>query len=140
MRALDRCLEGVTIPTLVHLCYGYPGTGTRQHEYVYPELLGLLMQSRISGFSLEFARSNFDPALLSGCGERLVVFGCVDPGNTPPEPLERVVARVRSALAYVEPSRLLLAPDCGLMTISRELALAKARLLVETAAELRRSV
>ncbi len=140
VRALDRCLEGVTIPTLVHLCYGYPGTGTRQHEYEYPELLGLLMQSRISGFSLEFARSNFDPALLSGCGERLVVFGCVDPGNTPPEPLERVVARVRSALAYVEPSRLLLAPDCGLMTISRELALAKARLLVETAAELRRSV
>ena len=24
-RALDRCLEGVTVPTIVHLCYGYPG-------------------------------------------------------------------------------------------------------------------
>ena len=139
-RALDRCLERVTIPTLVHLCYGYPGTGMRQHEYEYPELFGLLMQSRIGGFSLEFARSGFDPAILRGCGERLVVFGCVDPGDTPPEPLEKVVARARAALPYVDPSRLLLAPDCGLMTISRELALAKARLLVEAAAELRRSV
>jgi 5-methyltetrahydropteroyltriglutamate--homocysteine methyltransferase len=67
-----------------------------------------------------------------------VVFGCVDPGDTPPEPLEKVVARARAALDYVEPSRLLLAPDCGLMTIRRDLALAKARLLVETASELRR--
>ncbi|HWH79086.1 MAG TPA: hypothetical protein VNT76_17005, partial [Candidatus Binatus sp.] len=24
-KALDRCLEGITIPTVVHLCYGYPG-------------------------------------------------------------------------------------------------------------------
>jgi len=23
-RALDRCLQGVTVPTVVHLCYGYP--------------------------------------------------------------------------------------------------------------------
>jgi 5-methyltetrahydropteroyltriglutamate--homocysteine methyltransferase len=24
-RALDRCLEGIQTPTIVHLCYGYPG-------------------------------------------------------------------------------------------------------------------
>jgi 5-methyltetrahydropteroyltriglutamate--homocysteine methyltransferase len=139
-RALDRCLEGVTMPTIVHLCYGYPGGGKRQHEYEYPELLRLLMQTRIAGLSLEFARSGFDPALLAGCRDRLVVFGCVDPGDTPPEPLDKVVARVRAALDYVEPSRLLLAPDCGLMTIDRDLALAKARLLVDTARELRRRI
>ena len=43
------------------------------------------------------------------------------------------------ALKYIEPKNLLLAPDCGLMTISRELANAKARLLVDAARELRRS-
>ena len=139
-RALDRCLEGVEMPTIVHLCYGYPGGGARQHEYEYPELLALLMKSRIGGFSLEFARSNYDPALLKLCDDRLVVFGCVDPGDAPPEPLEKVVARVRAALDYVEPSRLLLAPDCGLMTISRDLALAKARLLVQAASELRQNL
>lgn len=140
VRALDRCLEGVTMPTIVHLCYGYPGAGKRQHEYEYPELLALLMKSRVGGFSVEFARSGFDPAVLDICKDRLVVFGCVDPGDTPPEPLEKVVARVRAALDHVEPERLLLAPDCGLMTIDRELALEKARLLVQTASELRRKL
>ncbi len=136
-RALDRCLEGITIPTVVHLCYGYPGVGSRQYEYEYPQLIELLMQTQIGGFSVEFARSNYDPAILSKCEGRLVMFGCVDPGDSPPEPVERVADRVREALKYVDSDRMLLAPDCGLMTISRELAQAKARLLVETARAVR---
>ena len=55
-------------------------------------------------------------------------------------PLSTVVDRCRAALKYVEPTNLLLAPDCGLMTIGRKLARAKARFLVEVAKELRRSL
>ena len=138
--ALDRCLDGVRVPTIVHLCYGYPGVGERQHEYQYPELLEQLMKTRIGGFALEFARSNYDPALLSLCPGRLVMFGCVDPGDSPLPPLPAVVERCRAALKYVEPSNLLLAPDCGLMTVGRELATAKARFLVELARDLRRDL
>jgi 5-methyltetrahydropteroyltriglutamate--homocysteine methyltransferase len=137
-RALDRCLEGIHTPTLVHLCYGYPGGGERQHEYAYPELLEALMKTRISGFAVEFARSGYDPAVLDICKGRLVMFGCVDPGESPVPPVAEVVERARGALKYVERDKLLLAPDCGLMTISRELAFAKARLLVEAAKDLRR--
>jgi 5-methyltetrahydropteroyltriglutamate--homocysteine methyltransferase len=136
-RALDRCLEGVTVPTVVHLCYGYPSADARQHQFEYPELLEMLMETRIGGFSLEFARSGYDPSLLSICQGRLIVFGCVDPSDTPPEPVEVVTERVRSALRYVDPARLLLAPDCGLMAASRENARGKARLLVETAGRAR---
>jgi 5-methyltetrahydropteroyltriglutamate--homocysteine methyltransferase len=110
-RALDRCLEGLTVPTIVHLCYGYPGGEALQHEYGYPELLHLLMESRIGGFSLEFARSRFDAKILHICSGRLVMFGCIDPGDAPPEPVEAVNRRVRKALDYVEPAHLLLAPD-----------------------------
>jgi 5-methyltetrahydropteroyltriglutamate--homocysteine methyltransferase len=138
--ALDRCLEGIATPTIVHLCYGYPGTGDPQHEYEYPELLAQLMETRIGGFSVEFARSGYDPALLEGCRGRLVMFGCVDPGDTPPEPLGLVVERIRGALRHVEPDHLLIAPDCGLVTISRELARAKAALLVAAAGEARRTL
>jgi methionine synthase II (cobalamin-independent) len=46
---------------------------------------------------------------------------------------------VQAALNYVDPDRLLLAPDCGLMTISRELAYAKARLLAATARAVRQT-
>ncbi|HWO42536.1 MAG TPA: 5-methyltetrahydropteroyltriglutamate--homocysteine methyltransferase [Candidatus Eisenbacteria bacterium] len=139
-RALDRCLEGIAIPTIVHLCYGYPGGGGRQHQYEYPELLHELMTTRIAGFGLEFARSAYDPSILEICKDRLIMFGCVDPGDTPVPPLVSVIERVQAALRYIEPSKLLLAPDCGLMTINRDLAEAKARLLVEAARHLRRSV
>ena len=53
-------------------------------------------------------------------------------------PVSKVVERVRVALKYIEPNNLWVAPDCGLMTISRELANAKAKLLVEVAKECRR--
>jgi len=139
-RALDRCLEGIRVPTIVHLCYGYPGGASQQHEYEYPELLEQLMKTRIGGFAVEFARSNYDPALLGLCRGRLVMFGCVDPGDSPLPPLSQVVERCRAALKYVEPANLLLAPDCGLMTIGREPARAKARFLVEIAQQLRRSL
>ena len=60
--ALDRCLEGITVPVIVHLCYGYPGGASLQHHYTYPELLDRLMQTRIAGFTVEFGRSDYDPA------------------------------------------------------------------------------
>jgi 5-methyltetrahydropteroyltriglutamate--homocysteine methyltransferase len=138
--ALDRCLEGIHTPTIVHLCYGYPGGLSQQHQYEYPELLAELMKTQIGGFAVEFARSNYDPAVLKICKGRLIMFGCVDPSDTPVPPVATVVERVRGALKYIEPQHLLLAPDCGLMTISRELANAKARLLVEVAQELRKTL
>jgi 5-methyltetrahydropteroyltriglutamate--homocysteine methyltransferase len=139
-QALDRCLEGVTVPTIVHLCYGYPGGQGLQHEFEYPELLKLLLKTRIGGFAVEFGRSNYDPAVLAVCKDRLVMFGCVDPGDAPVPPVGAVVGRVRGALKYLDAAKVWLAPDCGLMTTSRENARAKARLLAEVAQEIRRSL
>ncbi len=139
-RALDRCLEGITVPTVVHLCYGYPGGAGQQHEYEYPELLEELMKTRIGGFGVEFARSNYDPAVLSVTKGRIVMFGCIDPSDTPVPPLKQVIERARTAMKYIDPPNLWLAPDCGLMTIGRELANAKAKLLVDAAKELRKNL
>ena len=137
-RALDRCLEGVEVPTFVHLCFGYPGGLALQHQFAYPELLAALLETRIGGFTVEFARSDFDPAVLKACRDRLVMFGCIDPGNTPAPAVDAVKRRVRQALAHLDPHRLLLAPDCGLMTISRTLAREKLQVMVAAAAQLRR--
>ncbi|MEA2990486.1 MAG: 5-methyltetrahydropteroyltriglutamate--homocysteine methyltransferase [Alphaproteobacteria bacterium] len=136
-RALDRCLEGVTVPTIVHLCYGYPGGAALQHHYTYPELLDRLMQTKIAGFTVEFARSTYDPAILRPYRDRLILFGCIDPGNTPAPPLDAVKRRVAQALEHLDPTRVLLAPDCGLMTISRPLAREKLQVMVAAAKALR---
>jgi 5-methyltetrahydropteroyltriglutamate--homocysteine methyltransferase len=136
-RALDRCLQGVTVPTVVHLCYGYPGGAELQHQYTYPELLDRLMQTRIAGFTVEFARSDYDPAILKPYRDKLFVFGCVDPGNTPVPSLDSVKRKIARALEHLDPTRVLLAPDCGLMTISRTLARDKLKVMVEAARALR---
>ena len=89
---------------------------------------------------MEFARSNYDSSVLRGWGDRLLMLGCVDPGDSPLETVDEVVRRVRAALEHVEPARMILAPDCGLMTVSRELARAKAGLLVDIAHQIRGSL
>jgi 5-methyltetrahydropteroyltriglutamate--homocysteine methyltransferase len=139
-KALDRCLDGVRVPTIVHLCYGYPGGAGLQHHYTYPELLDRLMQTRIAGFTVEFARSNYDPAILKPYRDRLIMFGCVDPGNSPAPTVDAVKRRVAQALEHLDPERLVLAPDCGLMTISRSLAREKLAVMVAAAKALRKEL
>jgi 5-methyltetrahydropteroyltriglutamate--homocysteine methyltransferase len=136
-KALDRCLDGITVPTIVHLCYGYPGGGSLQHQYRYEDLLPQLMATRIGGFTVEFGRSAFDPQVLKLCGDRIVMFGCVDPGDSPVPAVEAVERRVGEALQWLDPKQVWLAPDCGLMTIGRDLAHAKLKVMVEAAKRLR---
>lgn len=139
LKALDRALQGITIPTVVHLCYGYPdtGRGKQQYEYRYEVLLPMLMETRIGGFTVEFGRSDFDPAILKLCGDRIVMFGCIDPGDTPVPLRASVEKRIAEALEYVDPAKLMLSPDCGLMMAGRDGARAKLAVMVEAARDLR---
>jgi 5-methyltetrahydropteroyltriglutamate--homocysteine methyltransferase len=139
--ALDRCLRGIVVPTFVHLCYGYGGSlDTRQYHYEYPELFGMLRQTAISGLSVEFARSGYDSSILAACDGKAVMFGCVDPGDEELPQTNEVVESVRRVLSYVPADRLLIAPDCGMMTVSRQAAQSKASLLARVASEVRDSL
>ena len=71
----------------------------------YPELLSELMKTKIGGFGVEFTRSNFDPAVLAVAKGRIIMFGCVDPSDTPVPSVASVVERVRTALKYIEPEK-----------------------------------
>ncbi len=139
-KALDRCLEGIEVPTLVHLCYGYPGTGVPQHEYEYSGVLPELMKTRISGFTVEFGRSSYDPAVLAACGDRIVVFGCIDPGDRPAPTVDSVKRRIAGVLQYLSPHQVWLSPDCGLMTIDKALATRKLAVMIEAAKALREEI
>ncbi len=139
-KALDRCLDGITVPTVVHLCYGYPGGGGLQHQYRYEGILPSLTQTRIGGFHVEFGRSAFNPEVLRNCADRIVMFGCVDPGDSPVPTVDAVERRIGEALEVVDPQQVWLAPDCGLMTISRELARQKLAVMVAAAKRLRATI
>ena len=46
---------------------------------------------------------------------------------------DTVAARIRRALPYVAPERIIVAPDCGMKYLPRDVAFAKLRAMVEGA-------
>src|SRR5581483_3386521 len=122
---LDRCLEGVTARTAVHICYGYGSAAVLAWKAQnadwsqYRRLLPLLRQSRVQQLSLEFAASGVDPAVLAEAGDKEILYGCVDVSAAPPDPPEVIADRIRAALRYVPPERLLPCTDCGMAPIPR---------------------
>ncbi|MGH7353084.1 MAG: hypothetical protein ACRELS_00705 [Candidatus Rokuibacteriota bacterium] len=67
--------------------------------------------------------------MLAALPSKTIVLGVLDLGDTVVETPEVVAARVRTALQHVPAARLILAPDCGMKHLPRELALAKLRAL-----------
>jgi 5-methyltetrahydropteroyltriglutamate--homocysteine methyltransferase len=51
-----------------------------------------------------------------------------------------VAGRIRRALPYVSPERIVVAPDCGLKYLPREVAFGKMRAMVEGAKIVRREL
>ncbi len=141
--ALDRCLEGVTCTTAVHVCYGYGVAAVLQWKQSnttwdqYDFLLPLLAKSRVDQLSLEFAASKLDPKVLALAGDKQIAYGCVDVSPNPAEPVDVVADRIRDALHYVPADRLFPSTDCGMVPISRALAREKMNSLSAAAALVR---
>ena len=53
---------------------------------------------------------------------------------------ETVAARIRKALPHIDPARVIVAPDCGMKYLPREVADGKMRAMVEGAAIVRREL
>ena len=136
-RALDRALEGIRATTVVHVCYGYATIGSKSVDPRYGDVLDLIAASRADAISLEYTQPGHGPKLLRRCGDKQILLGVLDLGTQAVEPPEEIAGRVRDALDVVPPSRLHLAPDCGMWFLRREVAFAKMRAMVVAAAIVR---
>lgn len=135
LRALNRALEGAPGPTGVHICFGYAAIiHQRPSAYSFlPELAACPCRQ----VSVETAQANLDCAVLAALGDKEVLVGCLDLSDMAIEAPETVVARVKRALPYVPPERIVLAPDCGMKYLPRDVALGKLRAMVAAARILR---
>jgi len=144
VEALDACFEGIKgITTTVHVCRSYPdkelekkGIFYKSDEGYYPYLLDLLQHSAIDQISIEGKQGNLNPSVLKHLGERAVLLGCIDVGTEVVETVDEIIEQAESALAYIKPEQLILAPDCGLVLISRNAAKAKLSRLAQAAQQL----
>ena len=60
--------------------------------------------------------------------------------NSRIEDVDTVVNRIKNALRFVDAERLVLAPDCGMKYLPREIAFGKLKALVDGAAIVRREL
>jgi 5-methyltetrahydropteroyltriglutamate--homocysteine methyltransferase len=132
---LNRALEGVTGTTAVHICFGYAAIiHDRPEGYSFlPEIAA----STADQVSIETAQSGLDCSVLSTLDGKTIILGVLNLGDHTVETPAEIVARVRKALDYVPPERLVLAPDCGMKYLPRDVAFGKLSALVQAAAQLR---
>jgi 5-methyltetrahydropteroyltriglutamate--homocysteine methyltransferase len=133
--AIDRALEGIEAETVLHTCFGYAHiVHTRPPGYSF---LAELNRSSVGAVSLEAAQPRLDPAALDDLREKKIVLGVLDLSDPQAESPEAVAARVRAALEHVPAERLVVAPDCGMKYLARDLAFRKLAAMVEGAAIVR---
>jgi 5-methyltetrahydropteroyltriglutamate--homocysteine methyltransferase len=135
LKALNRALEGVSGTTAVHICFGYAAIiHQRPSGYSFlPELAGCSCQQ----VSIETAQSNLDTAVLGKLHGKKIMVGCIDLSDMTVETPQKVAERVRRAFKYVRPEDVIVAPDCGMKYLPREVAFGKMKAMVEGAKLLR---
>src|SRR5690606_13780668 len=120
LNALNTALEGITGKTAVHICFGYAAIiHERPSGYSF---LSELAQCSCHQVSIETAQSNLDTSVLSTLPGKKIILGVIDLSDMNVETPETVAARIRRALVHVPPEDIIVAPDCGMKYLPRDVA------------------
>jgi 5-methyltetrahydropteroyltriglutamate--homocysteine methyltransferase len=138
VRAINRALEGITVPTVVHVCFGYAAVVNQKPTgYAFlPELA----DTTAAQISIEAAQPKLDLGVLKDLAGKTIMLGVIDLGDRTVESPETVAARIRAGLRYVAAERLVPAPDCGMKYLPRDVAFGKLKALAAGAASVRREL
>jgi 5-methyltetrahydropteroyltriglutamate--homocysteine methyltransferase len=128
LRALNRALEGVRGTTAVHICFGYAAI-IHQRPAGY-SFLPELADCSCAQVSIETAQSNLDCAVLARLRGKKIMLGVIDLSCMEVETPEIVAARIRRALPYVAAEDIVVAPDCGMKYLPRDVAFGKMQAMV----------
>src|SRR5436190_2129917 len=121
--------------TAVHICFGYAAIIHRRPTgYSFlPELAGCPCRQ----VSVESAQSKLDRAVLGKLEGKQIMVGCLDLDDRMVETAEAVAAHIKRALTFVKPENVILAPDCGMKYLPRDVAFGKLTSMVAAAKMLR---
>ncbi len=140
VRAINRALEGVTVTTVVHLCFGYAALVGGEHKTTGYSFLPELAACTAGQISIEAAQPNLDLAVLRELAPKTIMLGVINLADTQAETPEIVAQRIRAGLKVMSPDKLVLAPDCGMKYLPRALAFQKLKALADGAAMVRNEV
>jgi 5-methyltetrahydropteroyltriglutamate--homocysteine methyltransferase len=138
VRAINKALEGVSGTTALHLCFGYAAmVQDKPGRYAF---LTELENTVVQQISLEAAQPKLDLAVLQELPSKTIILGVLDLSDMRIEAPESIAAKLREALRYVPPERLMVAPDCGMKYLPRAVAYRKLRAMTLGATLVRASL
>jgi 5-methyltetrahydropteroyltriglutamate--homocysteine methyltransferase len=126
---INRSLEGVTGTTVVHLCFGYGHYVKVDKPNTY-SFLAPLNDCAAQQISIEAAQPNLDPSTINVLPDKVVMYGVLDLRDHSVETPDIVAQRIRGVLRHVTPERVVIAPDCGMKYLPRDVAFAKLKAMV----------
>ena len=139
VKVINRALHGITVPTVVHLCFGYAAvvTGLKPTGYSFlPQLADTIAQQ----ISIESAQPKIDLGVLKDLAPKKVMLGVIDLSDPEAETPQKVAERIRAGLKFLSPDKLLPAPDCGMKYLPRAIAFGKLKALADGATIVRREL
>src|ERR1700738_4364054 len=133
VKAINRALRGITVPTVVHVCFGYaavvPGS-TKPAGYSF---LAELADTKADQISIEAAQPKLDLGVLRDLSSKKIMLGVLDLGNPEIQAVSVIADRIRNGLKHVAADRLVVAPDCGMKYMPRHIAFGKLKAMCEAA-------
>lgn len=135
LKAINRALEGVEGPTVVHVCFGYAHVMPDKPKGLAYKFLPEFEDCICTQVSIETAQPQLDLHVLKELPSKTIMLGVLDLAvSAAVETPELVAARIEKAYAFVPPERLVPAPDCGMKYMKREVAFGKLKALADGAA------
>ncbi len=123
LEAIDKALAGASGSTVLHVCFGYgKHVADKPSGYAFLDALDACQADEIS---IECAQPRLKMDLVLGLPSKRVHVGVIDLRDTEVESPETVARRIEAALEFLPPTRLVVAPDCGMKYLTREVAFAK---------------
>lgn len=131
VEAINAALNGITGRTAIHTCFGY-ALMVKGRPDGYP-FLSELSGTTADQISIETGQSSLDCSVLSTLPGKTILLGVIDLSTNEVETPETVAARIRRALPFVPAERIIVATDCGMKYLPREVAFRKLQSMVEGA-------
>ncbi|WP_108660021.1 uroporphyrinogen decarboxylase family protein [Acuticoccus kandeliae] len=133
--ALNAALEGAAGTTVVHICFGYAAmTKSRPAGYSF---LPQMKDCTCDQISIETAQADLDTSVLENVRGKTILVGVLDLSDHSVETPETIAARIRRALPHVDADKVVVAPDCGLKYLPRDVAFGKMKAMAAGAAIVR---
>lgn len=140
VKAINRALEGISVPTVIHLCFGYAAVVPGDAKPAAYTFLAELADAIAGTISIEAAQPHIDLGVLKDLAPKSIMLGVIDLSDPNIETPNVVANRIRKGLAHVPPERLMPAPDCGMKYLPREVAFGKLKSMTDAATIVRQEL